>query len=219
MSDLIINCIGYGFIAAFWVSIILASWAAYRRIRARLIFRALGFVCIVVTLLWAGLELRLIPGASAYAQYRYTRNLFGRGFYLGEPRLSYHSRRSFNGDGYSIELFGAPERLTRLANSPPPDFTFGYPIRPSYRSKWSGIQWRPTPISTIDRKFLEFALRASFSDNSDLKTAQMLLEQYANEPGHYFAYFYFMHGESVGNVDFFLLSPSKGIFIAVNSNT
>lgn len=57
------------------------------------------------------------------------------------------------------------------------------------------------------------------ADSNDLDAAQKLLERLANEPGHYFACFYFLHDDDVGNVDFFLLSPSERVFICVNHNT
>ena len=158
------------------------------------------------------------PGASAYARYRYTHDLFGRSFALGSPRLSYHSSRAFNGDGYSVEVFDTSETLAGWVSSPPPEFTTTYPVRPSYRSHWSGVHWRQTPISADDQKFLEFAL-GEYADSNDLKAAKELLERLAKEPGHYFAYFYYMHGEYVGDLDFFLISPSKRVFISLNSNT
>lgn len=51
------------------------------------------------------------------------------------------------------------------------------------------------------------------ADSKDLDATKKLLERFANEPGHYIAYFYYMHGGYVGNVDFFLLSPTEQIFI------
>jgi len=144
--------------------------------------------------------------------------MFGRRFLLGSPRLSYDSRRSFNGDGYSIQVYDISEALSRWASSPPADFSTSYPVRPSVRSDWTGVRWRPTPISAEDQKFMEFAL-ATYADHKDFKEAKELLEMLAKEPGHYFAYFYKMHGEYVGNLDFFLISPSKRVFISLNTNT
>lgn len=218
MFDLILNCIFYGFLAAFWIAIFFAGRAVVRGIRSRRYGRSTGFCFVVCGLLWAGLHMGLTPGASAYARYRYTHDLFGRSFALSSPRLSYYSSRDFHGDGYSIEVFKTSETLSRWASSPPADFTATYPVRPSYRSHWSGVHWRQTPISADDRKFLEFAL-SEHAGGSDLKAAKELLERLANEPGHYFAYFNYMHEEHVGDLDFFLLSPSKRVFILVNSNT
>ena len=210
--------ISYAFVAAFWVAIFFAGRAAVRGVRSRRYVRSIGFSLLVVALLWAGLHLGLTPGASAYARYRYLRELFGRSFALASPRLSYHSARSFNGDGYSIEVFDTPDALSRWASSPPPEFTTQFPMRPSYRSHWSGVHWRQTPISADDQKFIEFALGEQ-ADSSDLKAAKELLARLVKEPGDYFAYFYYMHGKHVGDLDFFLLSPSERVFIMLNSNT
>jgi len=218
MLDHILTCFGYAFVAAFWVGIFFAGRATYRAVRSHRYGRCFGFSVLLVALLWAGLFVGLTPGASAYARYRYSRELFGRGFALGSPRLSYDSPRALNGDGYSIEVFDTPDALTQWAISPPTEFSTTYPVLPSVRSRWSAVHWRSTPVTAEERKFLEFALMER-AENKDLGEARKLLERLANEPGHYFACFYYMHGNSVGNVDFFLLSPSERLFISVNHNT
>lgn len=218
MFDLIFTCIGYAFVAAFWAGIFFAGRAVYHAARSRRYGRCVGFSVLIVALLWGGLFVGLTPGASAYARFRYSRELFGRGFALGAPRHSYDSPRAFNGDGYSIEVFTTSDALTRWATSPPTEFGTTYPVLPSVRSRWSAIHWRSTPVGPDERKFLEFALMER-ADSKDLEAARKLLERLANEPGHYFACFYFMHGDYVGNVDFFLLSPSERVFISVNHNT
>jgi len=218
MIEVILKCISFGFLAAFWAGVFLAARAAVRGIRSARYARACGFLCLVIAILYAGLHLGFTPGSSAYARYRYTRDMFGRSFVLGAPRLSYDSQRSFHGDGYSIEVYDISEALSRWSSSPPPDFTTSYPVRPSVRSDWIGVRWRQTPISAGDQKFMEFAL-ATYADDKDFKEAKELLEKLAKEPGHYFAYFYKMNGEYVANLDFFLISPSKRVFISLNSNT
>lgn len=218
MIDLVFTCIGYAFVAAFWIGIFFAGRAAYRAARSRRYRRCIGFSVLIAGLLWGGLFVGLTPGASAYARYRYSRELFGRGFALGSPSHSYDSPRAFNGDGYSIEVFQISDALTRWVSSPPAEFRTTYPVLPSVRSRWSAVHWRPTSISADERKFLEFALM-EHADSKDLHAAKKLLERLSNEPGHLFAYFYYMHDDRVGNVDFFLISPSERVFISVNHNT
>jgi hypothetical protein len=219
MFDLIFTGIGYAFTAAFWVGIFFAGRAAFRAKRSRRYRRCVAFSVLIVALLWMGLFVGLTPGASAYARYRYSRELFGRGFAaLGTLRHSYHSLRAFNGDGYSIAVFTTSDTLTRWATSPPTNFGTTYPALPSVRSHWSVVHWRATPVGPGERKFLEFALM-EHANSKDLDAAKKLLERLANEPGHYFACYYYMHGQEVGNVDFFLLSPTNRVFISVNHNT
>lgn len=218
MFDLILTCIGYALLAAFWVSIFFASREGLRAGLTRRYARCGAFAALVAAVLWAGLFVGFTPGSEAYASYRFSRELFGRGFVLGSPRHSYDSPRAFNGDGYSIEVFETPDGLARLAAFPPAEFCSAFPIRPPFRSHWSGVPWHSTPITGKERMFLEFALMAR-ADSVELTAAQRLLERLANEPGHYIAYFYYMHGDHVGNVDFFLISPSARVLIVVNHNT
>lgn len=218
MLELTLDSIEFAFAATFWVLIVFAGRGVYRAGRSRRYARGVGFSTIIVLLLWGGLFVGITPGASAYARYRYSRELFGRCFALWTPQYSYDSPWTFNGDGYSIKVFTTSDALARWAKSPPSDFGTTYPVLPSFRSHWSALHWRATPVSAKERKFLEFALMRT-ADSNDLDAAQKLLERLANEPGHYFACFYFLHDDDVGNVDFFLLSPSERVFICVNHNT
>lgn len=218
MLDLIVTCIGYALAAAFWACVFIECMGAWRAGRSRRYLQCVGFTAIVIALLWSGLFIGLTPGASAYGSYRYSREVFGRGFVLGSPRYTYRTPPTFNGDGYSIEVFDIPDTLAHFAASPPPEFGTAFPVRTSDRTQWSVVPWHPTPITEHDRKFLDFVLM-DHADNKDLDAAKKLLERLANEPGHYIAYFYLIHDDSVSNVDFFLLSPSERVFIFVNLNT
>lgn len=222
MFELFLNCIAYtmyyAFVALFWVAIFKAGRAVFGAARSLRYAQSVGFCAIIVALLWGGLFVGLTPGASFYARYRYSRELFGSCFALWNSKYSYHSPRHFNGDGYSIEVLTTSDALSRWATAPPSDFGKTHPVLPSFRSHWSAIHWRATPVGADELKFLEFALMRS-DNSSDLDAAKKFLERLANEPGHYFACFYFMHDSGVGNVDFFLLSPSERVLILVNHNT
>jgi hypothetical protein len=218
MLDLVLTSIGYAFLAAFWAGIFFASRAAWRAWRTLRHGRCLAFAVFVLVLLWCGLFTGFTPGASAYARYRFSQELFGRGFALGSLRRSYESRRAITGDGYSIEVFEISDAFARWAASPSPEFQTAFPVKPSYRDRWSGVHWHATPIAADERKFLEFALLEQVP-NSDLEAAKKLLKRLANEPGHYVAYSFKMNGEFLANVDFFLLSPSERVFISANNNT
>ena len=218
MLDHILLLIGYTIVAMFWLAMVFLVRAAYRGVRARRWSRVLGFLGIAIALATGGLFLGLTPGSAAFYRYLDTRSYFGRGFFLGSPYLSYDSPRFFSGDGYSIEVFRISDSLARWASSPPATFTTEYPLKPSYRSHWTSLHWCPTPVAAEDRKLLDFALESTESD-TDVLAAQTLLKRLANETGNYISAFYFMHGDSVGNVDLFLLSPGEHILIRVNFNT
>lgn len=216
--DFVLTSIGYAFLAAFWAAIFFASRAAWRAWRTLRYGRCLVFAVFILVLLWCGLFVGFTPGAAAYARYRFSQELFGRGFALGSLRHSYESLRAPTGDGYSIEVFEISDAFARWSASPPPEFQTVFPAKPTYREGWSGVHWHSTPLAADERKFLEFALLEEVP-NRDLEAAKKLLKRLANEPGHYVAYRYKMNGEFLANVDFFLLSPSERVFISVNHNT
>jgi hypothetical protein len=164
------------------------------------------------------LELGMLPGSTLYRNCYYAHQWFGKIVVLGTPRFSYDSERAFNGDGYSIEVFDISTSFAAWATSPPPNFTTSYPIPPGYRSHWKSTTWHKTPIPAEELNFLDFATN-SYTDDPKLVAAISLLQKLAKKPGSYIAIRYYMHDDSVGDVDFYLLSPSEKTFILVNHNT
>jgi hypothetical protein len=212
MFELILRCIGYAFMAAFWLGIFFASRAAMRAVHLRHFGRAAGFCIVVIGSLWAGLFVGFTPGASAYQRYRHIRDLFGVGVTLGPVRHEYFVSVGFGG-GYHIRVREIPDSLSRWALSPPPEFTAAHPVR---RSRDSGSYWHPTPLAAAEQKYLRFILLEQGS-SLDLSQAQQLLERLANEPGNYVAYSYRESSSTIADVDFYLLSPSQHVFISASS--
>jgi hypothetical protein len=193
-------------------------YKAYKAIRVRRRIAFAVYSVLILLLLWAGFFIGVTPGSRAYADYQMTRDLFGIGFILAHPENEYNSERAFNGDGYTIEVYKLNDSEVNKILSLLSQQAQNLPARPSYRSHWQQTFWRQTPIKREEQQFLEFALMEHVSD-TDLEKEHKLLNDLAHEPGHYYSYFYFMHGTYPGDIDFFLLSPSKHLFILVNHNT
>lgn len=198
--------------------VLFLSYKAFKAIRGRGRIKFAIYTVIILALLWAGLLIGVTPGSRAYADYRMTRDLFGIGFSLGNPEIEYNSDRSFHGDGYTIEAYKLSDDMVHKLISIPSDQLRILPTRPSYRSHWQQTFWRQTPIRSEEQQFLEFALMEHVSD-AGLESAHKLLNQLAHEPEHYYSYFYYMHDQYQGDIDFFLFSPGKRLFILVNHNT
>ena len=204
--------------AVLWCVVYLSGRAIVRRFRSRKYFAGVWFIGLTTFLLWAGLELRMLPGSTAYRDCYYSNQWFGRIGLLGNLRLYYHSEREFNGDGYSIDVFDISDSFAAWAASPPAEFTIRYPIKPEFRSHWNSIAWHKTPIPAEEVPFLDTAM-SERADDPKLEAAIKLLKKLANEPGNYIAIRYHGQAASVADIDFFLLSPSEKTFILVNFNT
>ena len=207
----------YIFVSIFWLLVLFLAYKDFKAIRDqhRIMFAVYSFL--ILLLLWVGLFIGVTPGSRDYADYRMTRDLFGTSITLGQPEIEYHSERAFNGDGYSIEVY----KLNKGEINKIPDAQQkiqSLPTRPSSRSHWQQTFWRQTPIKAEEEHLLEFALMGDASDEG-VEKGRTLLNELAHKPGHYYSYFYFMHGQYPGDIDFFLFSPSKNLLILVNLNT
>ena len=218
MLDVVLTSIYYLIAATLWYAIYRSGRAMAKRVRIRKYLGGMLLFGLTIFLLWVGLEFGAVPGSSAYKSCYYTRRWFGKAMLLGSPRFNYDSERSFTGDGYSIDVYDISDSFAAWAASPPADFSTSYPVNPGFRSHWKSTTWHKTPIPSEELKFLDFALDVYTSDPK-LAAARSLLEKLANEPGNHISIRYFMHGDYVGDVDFFLLSPSEKVFILVNHNT
>lgn len=213
---LIIGFIGMLFVLwAYW------SWKTYKKKKNGL----LTFQLIVFfgTLFWITWSMRIFPGSQAFYDRQYNKELTGKAFstYL---TFSHESPRAFNGDGYSIWVYEFDQETAQLFSPPDNEFFSNFPIRPDYRSHWQQKKWDKTPLNQDEQKFLDFALSEFTPDDTDkakkIQDTFDYIEKIMNEPGHYYAYNYYMHSNDyIGDIDFFIISPTDKKLIVINHNT
>jgi len=214
------DLIAYGFVAAYYGGLALICWCIWRRAKKR---KWVGFICLAVVLLFLvvfpGLTWGILPGSSVYQDLIRTRKLTGKSFLLGEPKLSEHSERFFNGDGSSIVVYSISDKVASGLTDPSARFFEGFPLRPGYRSDWEATRWRKTPSQPMDEVFIKFVginteTKEFGHDNPRHVAARLLTEE-----GNFYSYFYYMHGDYPGNVDVFIISPKERLLVIANLNT
>ena len=172
-----------------------------------------------VLIIFSGLVFEKIPG-SKYFWYPFevvnskifTKKLTGESFNLGDPIEEYHSERAFNGDGYSIDIYELNSQQNMYFESPNPEFYTEYPAE-ELREDWETNRWEKTPLKKEDMP--AFCVAVLYRNK-----VQIDLNEIVNEDGNYYAYQFFRHNEVIiGNVDFYIISPKRKLFILINLNT
>ena len=158
----------------------------------------------------------LLPWATLYNDIIWTYRITGRPFSLGNAEHSYHSRREFNGDGYSIDVYLLSEGVAKHFETPPPEFFEKRPERSDVRSHWEAVTWRKTPSRPEDMDYIHFVSIYPGEAGRHDKKGQDVAASLLSEAGNYYAYFH--HGD-IGDVDLFILSPRRRLFVIVNQNT
>jgi len=205
-------------ISLFGLCFFCLGWAMWRCWRSRRLLGGLGAGAGLIALLWLGLEIGIVPGSSAYKNYRFSTALFGRNFDLGSVLGGYSSAPAFTGDGTGTRVYHIPEELARWAANPPPEFQTSLPkkqIIPPWKS--SIVRWHPTPVSAEEFKLLEPWLGA-FTRDRDAETTGRL-RRLLQEPGSYVAFEYYTHVDHIGGIRIYLLSPSERILISSATDT
>lgn len=182
------------------------------------------FIGLCLLILFSGFTFELIPGSKyfwapfdALHSLSYTDDLFGKSFVMGEPVQKDYSKRSFQGDGASVEVYRLNPKLIEYFNNPDSAFFTKYP-ESSLREDWESSSWKKTPILDIDKKAFGFASYATDSISIDL-------EEILNEKGSYYAYQCNLHNGSLerdpqfGNIDFYIISLERKVCVLINVNT
>jgi len=149
--------------------------------------------------------------------------LFGSSIDFGEPRFTFATTRSFNGDGYTLDVLAVNPTNKDLLQNLLAGKLSEYPKKPDYREEWQATHWRRTPARATERVYIDFAAASYDPDNLQL---EHYLREFSTElatRGSYYAYFYLLHKSSkdinIGNIDFFLYCPRKSLLFIINHNT
>jgi len=211
---------GFCLLAGYYSFLAVLSWEVWclakkrRWIGSMVVSSALVLVVVFPGIVWG-----ILPGSSIYLDRVQTRQLVGHSFLLGTPGLSYHTERSFTGDGYSIEVYSISGRAASKLVSPTSDFFKSFPVRPDVRSHWEVGRWRETPSRPEDAEFIEFALVDHKLHGHDSSNPQEIALKLLEQKGNFYSYFYHDPTDYLANVDFFILSPKERVLVIVNFNT
>ena len=139
---------------------------------------------------------------------------------LGKPLFEYDSPRAFNGDGYSLTVYGLSPAIRKRFENPDARLLSQFPKFPSERSQWAMEPWRQAPVETRFRKHVDFALSSYDQDqNPHLRDHFSAIESSLAGDSAYYAFFWFNHGDNVGDIDFFLVDLKGGLIYVINHNT
>ena len=191
-----------------------AVWIAVTLIKRR--WRKLGYMCAVPVSVYALLFL-LTFVISGFEERFENRGVFGVFTAFRDPVFEYDSPRAFNGDGYSISIYTLPASVRKRFETADPEFLGKFPRRPAYRSAWFAEPWRQSPIDKRFERYLSFAL--STYGTSELSVPFAAIREALAEPGTFYSFFAYDHGDYPGNVDFFIVDLKRNRLYIINHNT
>jgi hypothetical protein len=193
----------FGLIRVTW-----RHWRSKRRIAS------IGPAFSAIGLLWFGLQIGIVPGSSAYKNYRLSTALFGQYFPLGPLRHTSAALASVTGDGIWIKVHDIPNELAHWAESPPPEFQTSLPncwLIPPW--EWEVTRWHPTPLPAKEFEFLQ----GQIGGNDE--TASDLFHGLLKEPGSHVAFECHRKSNMIRSVTVYVLCPAKRILIYFTSTT
>ncbi len=211
---------GYAFVVIYYLILALlcrSVWNHWKK-RSR-IGVAITSLPLLFLIVFPGFSWEILPGSSIYWDLKQTHEMTGHSFWLGSPRWSYHSERSFTGDGYSIEVFSLSEGTASKFIPPSSDFFSSFPNGSTLRPDWDVNRWQETPTHREDKIFIAFALEDYEQQRPELTKAQQFATRLLSEEGNFYAYLYKYPGSYVANVDFMILSPRERVLVIINFNT
>lgn len=197
------------------------TFKAFRRKEKGKAYKLL--ILLLVLILVPGFYLRILPGSHFFwkpiekaEERNYNLELTGFEFNNEDLIYKYESERFFNGDGYSICIYKIDDATAKYFKMPNDEFFIKYP-KTSLRNHWKSVFWKSTPFNPNEQKFLDFA-------HSPLKELDYELEDLLNEEGNYYGYQYYLHNynkdkSTIGNIDFYIISPSRKLIVKINHNT
>lgn len=156
---------------------------------------------------------------SIYLELRFVNRIFGRSQFIGRPIYEFHSDRSLNGDGFSLEVNKLPEDLKKHFFQLSQADLKKIPEKAEYLDKWGTCSWAKTPFDEKNKKYLDFVL-SDYGDRS--KPFQENIQRVKDAlaaPGNFHSFFYLDHGERPGNVDLFVIDVKNDFIFFLNLNT
>lgn len=178
-----------------------------------------------VSLLLGGIVLailftnELLPGSSAYYNYKFSKSVTGRSMSLGNVYTYESYREPLLGDGYSLYIDKFDQESSNYLLKPSKTFFTDYPFNPKEKSGWITKNWTKCPFDTTDLSYKEFALGETYSYGKSsvtkLDKVQLVVADLLNREGNYYAYRARLLGESVWNISFYVISPKDGWLLTI----
>ena len=190
-----------------------------RKSRDTRAFRA-NLIAATLLTLFVSYHLRILPGSQLVADRFYTKRITGKAFWIWEE-YDLETTRAFNGDGYTMQIYSMSENAANGFIEPGEHFFEDYPNIHSCREKWEKKKWQGTPIKDDENDILDGAVwygggLEECNKHEKVKLVRLIM----NEPDNFYAYnFYGRYDRYVANVDFYIISPKRRMFICINKNT
>ena len=165
----------------------------------------------------------LLGGGRVYDYLAYRRQqegIYDAKVTMPRPIFEYDSERGFNGDGYSFAVYPLPDSIRKRFEEAGHRPFEGHPERPSYRDHWKTHPWQEAPFDPAWKRHLDFALtRADSGKEPRLDQHFSNLRSALARKRTWYAFFYYEHGDSVGDIDFFAVDLESGLLYEINFNT
>ena len=169
--------------------------------------------------IFSGFFFKMLPGSKtiwspivSIQDKAYTKRITGIPFKLNDPLKKLDAEPSFNGDGFSYYIYALPEEDANYFKEPDSSFYLQFPKDES-RTDWKTNRWTSTPLLSKDMLALNFI-------NSDPNSRPLNISKILTEKGNYYAYHIRYHEkDSVGDIDFFVISPKRKVIIIINHYT
>lgn len=198
-------------------------WTLWTYRKRRMNLFAFQMVVLGLGIFYTTWKLEIFPGSTWYYERKSNKELTGLSFSTDKLLYCHKSERSFNGDGYSISVYSLDEKTAKSFQNPEIIFFENFPIKSDPRKKWQNKHWGKSPIKDDEKIYLDFALNEFNPHNKS--EAQKLSDTFSyilkimNQPGVYYAYNFNGKGTFVGDIDFFIISPTDKKLIIINHNT
>jgi len=138
---------------------------------------------------------------------------------LDQEVYSYHSPRSFHGDGYSLVVYKLPKEIRQKFETADTNFLKKHPS-PSFRSDWRSQRWSEGPLKEEQTYLLDFATPSYEARQSEeLAERMQSLKTAIKSPTSYFAYFAMGGEQSVGDIYLFVVDLKNNLIYEINHNT
>ncbi len=217
MSHMVTAIWGIAFVVTLFGCIPYGIWVIYTAVKKR--WKRVG--------LQVGIPLAalvLLLGVSAIvntgAEQRYLDGLFDTKVMLADPIFEFDSERAFNGDGYSISVHELPAAIRTRFEAADERLLTDFPKHPGYRNHWSFERWRRTPFDEKFSKYVDFALRSFDTDRARGLSEQFeSIRKALSSDGAYYAFFYYSHGDHIGDIDLFIVDLAGNRLYLINHNT
>ncbi len=165
--------------------------------------------------LWA-----LANTIRAHEYSKYLSNIFGANVTVGAAVFEYDTPRSFQGDGFSLVVYEAPESVRVQFENPDDKFTSEYPKRPLERKDWLTRSWSKAPITPENAKYIRFALSEIPPPNSgDFDVHTKAIREALSHGRAYYSFFYNEPNGNLGDIDFFIVDLEGNRVYLINQNT